>query len=72
MTEAKTLIQEGSERGPQSEDSTVHWFSRELELPQGRERWVVVSTQPSLQRAQQTVQRQVEKAQAKWEQRAGI
>ncbi len=69
MTEAKTLIQEGSEVWQQSEDSTVHWFTRELELPQGRERWVVVYTQASLQRAQQTMQRQVSKAKPAWEQK---
>ena len=38
MTEAKTIVQAGSESGPQSVDGTVHWFSRELTLPQGRER----------------------------------
>jgi transposase len=68
MTEAKTLIQEGSESWHQSEDGTVHWFSRELELPQGHERWVVVYTQASLQRAQSTLQRQASKAQTRWEQ----
>jgi len=69
LTEAKTLLQEGSQAWQQSEDGTLHWFSRELLLPQGRERWVVVYTQASLQRAQQTVQRQVSKAQASWEQK---
>ena len=69
LTEAKALIGQGSERGPQSEDGTVHWFSRELDLPQGRERWVIVSTQASLQRAQQTLQRQVSKAQIAWQQK---
>jgi transposase len=68
MTEAKTLIQEGSESWQESEDGTAHWFSRELELPQGHERWVVVYTQASLQRAQSTLQRQVSKAQTRWEQ----
>jgi transposase len=68
MTEAKTLIQEGSESWQQSEDGTVHWFGRELELPQGRERWVVVYTQASLQRAQSSLQRQVSKAQTRWKQ----
>ncbi len=68
-TEARTLIQEGSERGPQSEDGTAHWFNRELTVPQGRERWVVVYTQASLQRVQQTLQRQVSKAQTSWEQK---
>jgi len=68
LTEAKTLVQEGSQTWQHSEDGTGHWFSRHLELPQGRERWVVIYTLASLQRAQQTVQRQVDKAQAKWEQ----
>lgn len=69
MIEARTLIQAGSAGWQQSEDGTVHWFSRELKLPQGGERWVVVYTQASLQRAQQTLQRQVSKAQTNWEQR---
>jgi len=69
LTEAKALIQEGSESWRQSEDATIHWFSRELDLPQGRERWVVVYTQASLQRAQQSMQRQVSKAQTAWEQK---
>jgi len=69
LTEAKTLVQQGSERWQQSADGIVHWFSRELELVQGRERWVVVYTQQSLQRAQQTMQRQVGKAQTSWEQK---
>jgi transposase len=69
LTEAKTLVQEGSQTWQQSEDGTVHWFSREMALPQGNERWVVVRTQASLQRAQQTLQRQVSTAQASWEQK---
>jgi transposase len=69
ITEARTLIQQGSETWQQSEDGTVHWFNQELELPQGRERWVVVYTQASLQRAQQTMQRQASKVQTAWEQK---
>jgi transposase len=69
LTEAKTLVQEGSQTWQQSEDGTVHWFSREMALPQGHERWVVVRTQASLQRARQTLQRQVSKGQASWEQK---
>jgi transposase len=68
-TEAKVLIQEGSKTWQQSEDGTVHWFSRELDLPQGRERWIVAYTQASLQRAHQTLQRQVSKARLTWEQK---
>jgi transposase len=69
LSEAKAIVQEGSETWQQSADGTIHWFSRELTLPQGRERWVVVYTQASLQRAQQTLHRQVSKAQTTWEQK---
>lgn len=68
LTEAKALIEQGSENWQQSEDGTVHWFSRELDLPQDRERWVVVYTQASLQRAKQSIQRQISKAQSAWQQ----
>ncbi len=69
LTEAKTLLREGSETWQQSEDGSMHWFTRQMALPQGSERWAVVRTQASLQRAQQTVQRQVSKAQTTWEQK---
>ncbi len=69
MTEAKTLLQEGSQSWHQSADGTVHWFTRAMALPQGNERWVVVRTQASLQRAQQTMQRQVSKVQTHWQQK---
>jgi transposase len=64
LTEAKALLEEGSETWQQSEDGMVYWFCREMTLPQGRERWGVVYTQASLQRAQQALQRRVSKAQA--------
>ena len=69
LTEAKTLMRQGSQTWQHSADGTVHWFSRELTLPQGPERWVVVYTQESLQQAQQTLQRQVSKVQTTWEQK---
>jgi len=69
LSEAKTLLQEGSQTWQQSEDGTLHWFTRQMALPQGSERWVVVRTQASLRRAQQTMQRQVSKAQSTWEQK---
>ncbi len=69
LSEAKALIQQGSQSWQQSEDGIVHWFSRELDLPQSRERWVVVYTQASLQCAQQSMQRQVSKVQTTWEQK---
>src|SRR5438105_809234 len=68
-TEAKTVLHEGSETWQCSEDGTMHWFRRERTLPQGSERWVIVRTQASQQRAQVTMQRQVSKAQASWQQK---
>jgi len=32
LTEAKTLLQEGSETWQQSEDGTLHWFTRDIAL----------------------------------------
>lgn len=68
MTEAKRLLEEGSENWQQSEDGLVHWFSRELSLPQGHERWAVIYTQASVERVRQTMLRQMNKAQQRWEQ----
>jgi hypothetical protein len=45
LAQAKTRLQEGSEIWQHSEDGSMHWFSRQMSLPQGDERWVVVSTQ---------------------------
>ena len=66
-TEAKTVLQEGSQDWQRSEDGSIQWFCREMELPQGSERWVIVRTSASEQRAQATLQRQVSRAQASWE-----
>ncbi len=66
-TEAKTVLQEGSQDWQHSEDGSIQWFCREMELPQGSERWVIVRTSASEQRAQASLQRQVNHAQASWE-----
>ncbi len=68
LAPAKALLAEGSERWQHSEDGQVSWFSRQMTLPQGSERWVVIYTQASVERVRQTMQRQVSKAQKKWEQ----
>ena len=63
LAEAKRLLEEGSETWQQSEDGMVHWFSRQMSLPQGDERWTVIYTQASVERVRQTMLRQVTKAQ---------
>jgi hypothetical protein len=40
-----------------------------MTLPEGRERWVIVRTHASQQRAQLSMQRQVSNAQTSWEQK---
>jgi len=66
-TEAKTVLQEGSQDWQRSEDDSIQWYRRVMALPQGSERWVIVRTSASEQRAQASLQRQVSRAQASWE-----
>jgi len=66
-TEAKTVLHEGSQDWQRSEDGSMQWFCREMELPQGNERWVIVRTSASEQRAQASLQRQISRAQTSWE-----
>ncbi len=62
-------MHEGSQEWQRSEDGSIQWFSRVMELPQGTERWVIVRTTASLQRAQGSMQRQVSRAQTSWAQK---
>ena len=66
-TEAKTVLHEGSQDWQRSEDGNIQWFCRQMELPQGNERWVIVRTSASEQRAQASLQRQVSREQTSWE-----
>jgi transposase len=45
----------------------MQWYSRVMSLPQGSERWLIVRTHASQQRAQVSLQRQITTAQASWE-----
>ena len=67
--EAKAVLQEGSEQWQTAEDGSMQWYSRVMSLPQGTERWLIVRTQASQQRAQVSLQRQVTTAQASWQQK---
>ena len=67
--EAKAVLQEGSEQWQTTEDGSMQWYSRVMSLPQGTERWLIVRTQASQQRAQASLQRQVTTAQASWQQK---
>jgi transposase len=50
--EAKAVLQKGSEQRQTAEDGRTQWYSRVMDLPQGTERWLIVRTQASQQRAQ--------------------
>ena len=67
--EAKAVLQAGSEQWQRAEDGSTQWYSRVMSLPQGTERWLVVRTQASQQRAQVSVQRHVTTTQASWQQK---
>ena len=67
--EAKAVLQEGSQDWQRSEESSMQWYSRVMNLPQGTERWLIVRTSASEQRAQASLQRQVSRAQASWQQK---
>ena len=69
LTQAQVILREGPQEWQRSEDGSMQWFSRVLELPQGTERWVIVRTTASLQRAQGSLQSQVGRAQTSWKQK---
>jgi len=66
-TEAKRVLAQSYETWQASEDGSIHWVSQTMNLPQGKERWLIVYTSASQLRAQATMQRQVKRAQAEWE-----
>jgi transposase len=65
--EAKVVLQEGSEQWQTAGDGSTQWYPRVMSLPQGTERWLIVRSSASEQRAQASLQRQVTRAQARWE-----
>ncbi len=66
-TQATAALAQSDETWQTSEDGSIHWVSQIMSLPQGKERWVIVYTTASQQRAQASLQRQVKQAQAAWE-----
>jgi len=51
----------------QSADGRLRWYTRLMELPQGTERWVVVSSEERRKRTEKTFWRQVARQQEEWE-----
>ena len=66
-TVASAALEQAYETWQASEDGSTHWVSQIINLPQGKERWVIVYTSTSQKLAQASLQRQVTRAQAEWE-----
>ncbi len=66
-SEAKSVIEPYAPAWQSSIDGQMRWYTRLMDLPQGKERWVVVSTVSGEKRAQQTMERKLEREREKWE-----
>jgi transposase len=58
-TEAKRVIEPHSPDWQSSADGQTRWYTRVMELSQGKERWVVVSSEAGEERAKETTERKV-------------
>jgi transposase len=65
--EAKALVREEPEQWETSADRKMRWFTRQLQLPQGEERWIVVVTDAGLARARATVRQRAQRDLEQWE-----
>jgi transposase len=68
-TAAKTALEEGDEQWHPLSDGSGDYVVRTVELPQGKERWVIVRTHTQVQAAQEQMENQVKKTQQAWEKR---
>jgi transposase len=66
---AQASVQQQSERWQSMRSGTVSWWSQIHDLPQGRERWLIVRTTEGEERALATLQRQAAREQTTWEKR---
>jgi transposase len=68
-TAAKTALEEVEGQWQPLSDGSGEYAVRTMELPQGKERWVIVRTHAQLQATQQQMEKQVKKTQQEWEKR---
>jgi transposase len=69
LTAAQTALERRDVSWQTSADGQTRWWSQELTLPQGRERWVVVRTRAGERQARATLERQASKAHEQWRKR---
>jgi transposase len=65
--EAKALVREAVTDWEVSADGATRWCSRQVDLPQGTERWIVVVTQEGKERTRATLNRRAKQDQEQWE-----
>jgi transposase len=68
-TAAKTALEEADEQWHPLSDGSGDSVVRMMELPQGKERWVIVRTQAQMQVSKEQMENKVKKTQQEWEKR---
>jgi transposase len=68
-TAAKSALEEGEEQWHPLSDGSGEYVVRIMELPQGKERWVIVRTHAQVQAAKEQLENKVKKTQQEWEKR---
>jgi transposase len=68
-TAAKTALEEKHEQWQPLSDGSGEYVVRTMELPQGKERWVIVRTHAQVQAAKEQMESKVKKTQQEWEKR---
>src|SRR6266700_3379945 len=66
---AKTALEEGEEQWQPLSDGSGDYVVRTIELPQGKERWVIVRTHAQVQATKEQMEKKVKKTQQEWEKR---
>lgn len=66
-TEAKGVIDPYAPDWQTDASGQLRWYARLMQLPQGKERWVVASSEAGEERAKATTERKVVREQEKWE-----
>jgi transposase len=68
-TAAKTALEEVDEQWQPLSDGSGQYMVRTMDLPQGKERWVIVRTSAQVQATQEQLEHKVKKTQQAWEKR---
>ena len=68
-TAAKTALEDAYEQWQPLSDGSGEYEVRTMELPQGKERWVIVRTHAQVQATKEQMEKQVKKTQQEWEKR---